>query len=60
MFQKNRVGMIVERIRLSSREIAVAIALTVAAAAFLVTAMSGGHVGDGSPVAAFEQFPDNM
>ena len=61
MMQNDRFGMhSLDRIRLSSREIAVAVALTVAAATFLVTTMMGDKSGDGSPVAAVERTPQKM
>jgi hypothetical protein len=51
-------GSLADRIRLSMREIAVAIALTVAAATFLVTALWSESGNGGSPIAVVEQSPE--
>ena len=60
MMQNDRFSIVFRRLRRSSREIAVAVALTVVAIAFLVTTLMRNNPGDGSPVAAFERTPQKM
>lgn len=55
MTKENRFGSIIDRIRLSSREIALALALTIAAGTFLVTTLMGKKTGDESAVTVVER-----
>lgn len=57
MIHADRINLLVRRMRLSAREIAAAIALTIVAAAFLVTALAGNKDGDGPPLAVVERLP---
>ena len=58
MRKEHRFGSIADRIRLSSREIAVALALTIAAATFLVTTLMGGkRTGEGTVISVVERIP---
>ena len=60
MIQNDRLGPFIRRLRLSAREVAIALAWTVAAATFLVTALMGDKTGEGRPVAAMERMPEKM
>lgn len=57
MMENDRFETLSRRLRLSAREIAIAVALTVAAGAFLVTALLGDKADDGSPIAVVERLP---
>ena len=58
MKHHDTTGSMADRLRLSLREIAVAVALTVAAATFLVTTLMGDKPRGGNPIAVVEQVPD--
>ena len=60
MMQNDRFSTVLRRIRLSSREIAIAVALTLAAATFLLTTLTGDKGNGGSPVATVERTPQKM
>ena len=55
MKQHDTFGSIADRLRLSLREIAVAMALTVAAATFLITTLMSDKPHGGDPIAVVEQ-----
>jgi hypothetical protein len=57
MTRPDRLHLIFWRLRQSAREIAVAMALTIVAAAFLVTTLMGDKANDGPPLAAVQRLP---
>lgn len=57
MKHQDTSGTLADRLRLSLREIVVAVALTVAAATFFVTTLMGDKPRGGDPIAVVEQIP---